>query len=389
MPRAISRRAALLAGLAGCAVPRRSGAQTGQELSIGSSSGELASALAAAVDGPELAPLGVAVQQRIEPAGIWRSRLLADRVAPHASIDVICLPDLPTYLLSLAVPFAPVTATAVPNLPHAAAALRVPYGVPFAFSALVIVLGSAAAAHPPESWRALWEPRWRQRIGLSDALPIHTLAAATLAAGGDMHDFSAGEKNLLALKAAGARLYPDDAAVGAALQSGEIDAAPMLLARAYQWQAPRSDAARSDAPGSEAVGRQAGASEAGGREALASEAGGTRARGGQVVGAKLSHVVPAEGAIPLTMMAAVPENARPLDQAMLYLNALLDPRAQLRLARRLGTVPTVDDVTVPPALLRQIGFTLREQQAFRTLDYAYLRRDIDRLMAFWNGRFKA
>ena len=87
--------------------------------------------------------------------------------------------------------------------------------------------------------------------------------------------------------------------------------------------------------------------------------------------------------------AAVPKNAPNKENAMAYLNAMLDPRAQVGFAQSMSYAPTVDNAAVPEPLMKEIGFTAAEQANMKYPDFEYLAKNNAALLDFWNKEFKA
>ena len=50
---------------------------------------------------------------------------------------------------------------------------------------------------------------------------------------------------------------------------------------------------------------------------------------------------------------------------------------------------TIANVSVPPELMKNIGFTEAQQAKFNVPDYAYMAQNASQLLDFWNKEFKA
>ncbi len=74
-------------------------------------------------------------------------------------------------------------------------------------------------------------------------------------------------------------------------------------------------------------------------------------------GIPVEMAIPEEGALPILFEAGVPKNSRAKESAFKYLNAMLDPQAQVAFARKMGYVPTVKDAKLPEDLAKQISLT--------------------------------
>jgi putative spermidine/putrescine transport system substrate-binding protein len=221
--------------------------------------------------------------------------------------------------------------------------LRKPYAVPHIYSARVILYNPNRVNPAPRSYADLWDPKWRGRIGLSDLLYAQYVETAAIAGGGGNSDFAPAWEKLREWKRLGARVYPSNEALAAALKSEEVWLTVMWLARGFMWKKS---------------------------------------------GIPLEHVVPAEGATSITYEMAVPRNARGKDQAWRYIGHMLDVRAQTAFADRMGYVPTVTDAPLPEALARQINLSPEDQAKLRMPDYGYMARMVPQVLDFWNREFK-
>jgi len=84
----------------------------------------------------------------------------------------------------------------------------------------------------------------------------------------------------------------------------------------------------------------------------------------------------------------VPRNAKNKEGAFAYLNAMLDPTAQIAFADRMGYVPTVKDAVLPEDLARQVSLTEAERARLLKTDYAYTMERSTQTLDFWNKQFK-
>lgn len=324
-------------------LPIRPARAAGQVV-VGCWGGDYADILGAAVDKRIIAPMGIDVVQDVANPEARKTKLIAERGSKHGSMDVACLGDTDMYQMSLLELFHPITATEVPNLINAFPELAQPYAVPQIYSALVVVYNPERVKPAPQSFADMFDPKWQGRLGFATENYAPNIAAATLAAGGTMNDYAPGMTKLMQYKAHDPKLYPSVEAVATALKSEEIWLTPMWLARGYMWRK---------------------------------------------AGIPVAHVVPEEGAIPVTFQASVPRNAPDLHNGLIYLNALLDPRAQVAFADRMGYIPTVRNANLPEGLMPEIGFTEGQRARFRKPNYDYLAKNMNKLLDFWNKSFAA
>ncbi len=311
-------------------------------ITVGCWSGAYAEALAAVIDGPLARDASITVHQAISNEQVRVARVSNPGAEPP--LDVAMLSDVDAYRLSLRQIFTPVTTAGVSSLPHVLPGLRAPYGVPQGSTALCVAYNPGRVSTPPRGFRALFEAAQKGQAGFSSELAIHNLAAAAVSQRNTAASLEAAKSTFLALKKAGTlRIYPTNEALGQAIASGEIAMAPMWRSRIYVWHQAKLDV-----------------------------------RAG----------IPVEGAIPFTILACVPKGGSKgsdtTASAMLYLDALLHPDAQLELATRLGLLPTVDGVRIDERLLGHIGFNPGQRARFRPLSVAAVAQNGVGLRHFWD-----
>src|SRR5215475_10609506 len=241
-------------------------------------------------------------------------------------MDVACLSDVDAYLVASTNAFETIDAAKVPRLDKVFAELRTDTAIPHIYSAQVILYNENLVKAPPTSWADLWDPKWRGRIGLADILyPANTLAAA-LAGGGSVSNYDPAEKKLMELRSLDVKIYPSNEALAAGLKSEEVWLTVMWLARGFMWKK---------------------------------------------AGIPLSHVVPKEGAASIVFEASVPRNARNKEGGFAYLGAMLDPKAQIAFADKMGYVPTVSDASLPEDIASQIALSEADRAKLLKPDYKY------------------
>jgi putative spermidine/putrescine transport system substrate-binding protein len=317
-------------------------AQSGQVV-VGTWGGDYGQLLNDLVDKPILAPKGIEVLQDVANADPRKTKLLAERQSRRGSMDVACLSDSDHYIVEETDAFEAVDPAKVSRLDKVFPALRTKTAIPHIYSAQVILYNVNHVKTPPTSWADLWDPKWRGRVGLADQLyPNNTLMAA-LAGGGSVSNYDPAEKKLLELRSLDAKIYPSNEALAAALKSEEVWLTSMWLARGFMWKK---------------------------------------------AGIPLSHVVPKEGAVSIVFEASVPRNARNKDGGFAYLNAMLDPKAQIAFADKMGYLPTVSDAVLPEDIAKQVSLSEADRARLLKPDYKYLTERSQRTLDFWNKQFK-
>jgi putative spermidine/putrescine transport system substrate-binding protein len=282
------------------------------------------------------------VQWDVAAQGPRKNKLIAERRLPKGTMDIACLSDVDMYDISLSGALETVDESKLPNLKNAVATLRKPYSVPHIYSGMVLVYNPNHAQ--PKAFADLWSDKYRGKVGIVDLLHTQIYMAATLAAGGTLSDFEPGKAKLLELKKLGVRVLPTNEAMAQALQSGEVWITPMWRARAIQWQN---------------------------------------------AGIPVTNVAPAEGAIPIVFDFGVPKNAPNKDGAYAWLNASLEPQAQVAFAQKMGYAPTVANAQLPPELAQKLTFSPEEQAKLRSPDYGYVAKEYQNLKQWWDREFLA
>lgn len=315
----------------------------GGQCTVGTWGGDYQDLLIANIDTPLVKPQGIEVLYDVAVAPPRKTKLIAERASRRGSMDVACLSDVDMFEMAQLNLFETIDATRVPNTANVVPALAKPYAIPHIYSGQVILYNPDKVSAPPKSYADLWDPKYRNRVGFADGLYLQVFSSAALVGGGSMSNFEPGKAKLKELRELGARVYPSNEALAVALKGEEVWLTIMWLARGFMWK-----------------------------------------KGG----INITHAVPVEGAQPIVFDMAVPKNARNKDAAYAWLNASLDPKAQVAFADKMGYVNTVTNATLPPELQAQIGFTPEQQANFRKPDYEYIAKNNSQLLDWWNREFK-
>ncbi len=296
------------------------------------------------VEKPLLVPQGIEVTQDLGSQDTRKTKLTAERAGRRGSMDVVHLGDADMYQMNLLNVFEPVPFDRLKNGGNIIPSLRKPYCIPHIVSAQVIIYNPDKITTPPKGFADLWDPKYQGRVAIPDLNYTAVTMGAAIAHGGSMSNWLPAKKALLDLKKLDPKLFPSHEQLVQAMKAEDVWIAPMWLAREFMWKKS---------------------------------------------GIKLAHIVPEEGAIPVIFEAAVPKNAQNKDNAWAYLDAMLDPTAQLGFADRMGYGPTVTNASLTPELASQISFTAAEQAKFRLPDYATQAVANPQILEFWNKEFKA
>jgi putative spermidine/putrescine transport system substrate-binding protein len=337
----------LLAGsaalLGASGLPRMAQAQSA-EVVVGTWGGDYGALLQSEIDEPLAKPLGITVSQDIANNDPRRTKLIAEKGSRRASMDVACINDIDTFMLNQQGVLEMVPESGVPRFAEVLPVLKKPQCIPHIYSAMVVVYNPSQIKTPPKSYADLFDPKYKGRVGYSDILYTYNVAAANIAGGGKADDMSEGKKLLADLKKNDPKVFPSNEALAAALKSEEVWISTMWLARGFMWKK---------------------------------------------AGIPVAWSVPDEGALPILFEAGVPKNARNKDAAWKYLNCMLDPKAQVAFAEKMGYVPTVKDAKLPDDLAKEISLTEAQQAKLRPLDYDFMQKERGAILDFWNKEFKA
>ncbi len=334
-------RRSLLAAAGALAMP--SIARAGGQVVVSTWGGDYGELLARNVEKPLLEPQGIEVLQDLGSQDTRKTKLIAEKAQRRGTMDVIHLSDADMYQMNLQGVFDAVPFDKLKNGKNIIGALNKPYSVPHIVSAQVIMYNPDKIKTPPKGFADLWNPAYKGRVAIPDLNYAVVAFGAAIAGGGSMSNWEPAKKMLLDLKKLDPKIYPSHETLIAGMKSEEVWIAPMWLAREFMWK-----------------------------------------KGGAV----LSHAVPEEGAIPVTFEAAVAKNSQHKDEAWAYLDAMLDAKAQLGFADKMGYGPTVTNAQLPGDLAGAISFTPEQQKAFRTPDYAYQAAQLPAVLDFWNRSFK-
>jgi putative spermidine/putrescine transport system substrate-binding protein len=339
-------RRSFLAGTAGVAassliLPSRPAfAQGGGRVVVGTWGGDYARLLTENIDQPLMEPEGFQIIQDQAGDPERRAKMLAERRLPRGSVDTNGLQDGSMYQVFSQGLVEELDFDKIPNAANLLPNMRLPYGVPQIFSGMVL-LYNPDKMDAPAAYADLFNPDLGSRLGIIDIQYRHNIAVASLIAGGSVTAVDEGKALLMELRQAGVRIYPTNEAFAQAFQTEEIDAGPMWKARALQWQ---------DA------------------------------------GINVQAVVPSEGMVPYVSGFVIPKNAPNPDGAYAYLNALLDPAAQIGFAENMGYAGTTN-VELPAELQARVGFTPEEVEAMNPMDFAFFsENDLD-LKTWWDQEF--
>jgi putative spermidine/putrescine transport system substrate-binding protein len=292
---------------------------------------------------PLVAPSGVSVIYDVGSALVRQTKMRAEAHSRRSSLDISLLRDNDMFQMQAEGTTVALDQAHIPNLANVIPQFRRGYAIPHIFSALVLVYDSSRVKTRPDGLAALLDPAYKGKVGLVDDQYDYLTLAGAMAAGKPAADLAAGQKFLRELQQNAPHVYPSTDALAVALKSGEIDVTVTWKARTLQWKK---------------------------------------------AGLPVDYVFPKEGALPATFEAGIAAGSKAVDCAFPYLNAMLDPRAQLAFAETMGYAPTVTNAALPPSLQQAVGFSGAELERIVPVDFAMLMKHKNEMLDFWNKDFR-
>ena len=332
--------AAALGGLA----PGQARGQAGGKMVLGTWGGDYSKLLTQNVEAPILKPKGVEVVHDIAGDSQRRAKLVAEKRLPRGTTDLQALSAAGSYEMWSAGVLEELDFGKIQNAKHLLTPMKTKFSVGHIYSGQVVLYNPALISPAPTSYNDLWDPRHAGKVGIIDIQYIGTLEAAALVSGGSMENFEPGKAKLLELRNRGVKMYPTNEAMAQALKTGEVGMCVMWKARGVMWQN---------------------------------------------AGVPVQAVTPKEGVVLYVSDFVVPKNAQNKAAAYAYLDAMLEPSAQVAFGETMGYNPTVTNVKLPEAVARRVAFSKEEQTRLITPNYDYIAKNDFQLKEWWDKVFKA
>jgi putative spermidine/putrescine transport system substrate-binding protein len=346
-PQPLSRRR-LLQGAsaltAAATLPFGADAQAKGKVVVGTWGGDYARLLNKNIEQPILIKDGWEVIQDQAGDPERRSKMLAERRLPRGTTDVQGLSALNMFQMHDAGVIDAIDYGKLKNAPNLLGSMKYPYGVGHIYSGKVIVQNDKLVAEAPTSYKATFDPKHGNKLGIIDIQYQYTLVCAAIAAGGKPGDLEPGKKLLLECKKAGMRIYPTNEAFAQGLKADEFGIGVMWKARVVQWQNAKIN---------------------------------------------VKAITPSEGALAYVSGFVIAKNAPNVDGAYAYLDAMLEKSAQEAFAVDMGYNPTVTNALVAQDLNGRIGFSSDEIKKLIDLDYDYMTKNDVALKDWWDKELKA
>jgi putative spermidine/putrescine transport system substrate-binding protein len=324
-------------------MPLGASAQAKGKIVVGTWGGDYARLLNKNIEQPILIPAGWEVVQDQAGDPQRRSKMLAERRLPRGTTDIQGLSALNMHQMDVAGVVEKLDYSKLKNNKNLLPSMKYPYGVGHIYSGKVALVNKSVVKDVPTSYKDVFDPKHGNKLGIIDIQYQYTLVAAAIAAGGTTSNLEPGQKLLLEMRKAGARIYPTNEAFAQGMKTGEIGIGIMWKARAVQWQK---------------------------------------------AGIEVEAITPSEGALAYVSGFVIPKNAPNKDGGYAYLDAMLEASAQENFAIDMGYNPTVTNAKVAPDLNKRIGFTEAEIGKLIDMDYKYMTDNDVALKEWWDKSFK-
>ncbi|BCB18230.1 substrate-binding domain-containing protein [Bosea sp. ANAM02] len=321
-------------------------AQAGGRVVIGTWGGDYARLLTKNIEDPILKAKGIEVVQDQAGDAPRRAKMVAERRLPRGTVDIQGLSAANMYEMNEAGVLEQLDYSKIPNAKNLLPTMKYPYGIGHIYSGNVVIYNPKIISPAPKGFKDWLDPKWGSKIGFIDIQYQSIFIAASMAATGgkDMNDMEKAKEILLAVKKAGARVYPTNEAFAQAMKNEEVGISAIWKARVVQWQN---------------------------------------------AGIPCEAVSPVEGIPTYVSGFVIQKNAPNKDNAYAYMDAMLAKAPQEAFAVDMGYNGTVSGLTIDPALHKRIGFTPEEEKTLKDLDYAFLAKNDAAMKEWWDKVFKA
>jgi putative spermidine/putrescine transport system substrate-binding protein len=321
-------------------------AQSGGRVVVGTWGGDYARLLTKNIEDPILKPKGIEVVQDQAGDAPRRAKMVAEKRLPRGTVDIQGLSAANMYEMNEAGVLEPLDYSKIPNAKNLLPTMKYPYGIGHIYSGNVIIYNPKLINPAPTGFKDWLDPKHGNKIGFIDIQYQSIFIAASMAATGgkDMNDIEKAKDVLLAVKKAGARVYPTNEAFAAAMKNEEIGISAIWKARVVQWQN---------------------------------------------AGIPCEAVSPVEGIPTYVSGFVIQKNAPNKANAYAYMDAMLAKAPQEAFAVDMGYNGTVTGLNIDPALQKRIGFTPEEEKTLKDLDYAFLAKNDSAMKEWWDKVFKS
>jgi putative spermidine/putrescine transport system substrate-binding protein len=330
-----------LAGV-GLAFGRTAFAQ-GKEIVVSNWGGDWNDRTVKYIEHPLLEEKGWKIVRDLNTAPQRRTKILAEKNLPRGSIDVAHVAISDAYLLNTNGAIDVIDFGRIANASDLVPAIKLPYFVPWLYSTWEIVYNPKYIKTPPTSLGELWNPQYKDKVGVTNQHYEDYMQMASLYATGKLHDLEAAKKKLLELKQVNRpKVYESHQQIAAGFKGEEIWIACNYRARGLQFQKD---------------------------------------------GVPVAVSFPKEGAALQTFGAVIPKKATRKAEAYQYLDALLDPKQLAELCQSNFYSPASNKVELTGETGARILHTAEQKQKLQSPDFGFLAKNTAAMLEWWTKSF--
>ena len=295
------------------------------------------------IEQPLLESKGWKVVRDLNTAPQRRTKILAEKNLPRGTLDVAHVPISDAYLLNTNGAVDVIDFGKIPNASDLVPAIKLPYFVPWLYSTWEIVYNPNYIKTPPTSLAELWNPKYKDKVGVTNQHYEDYMQMASLLATGKLHELEAAKKKLLELKQVNhPKVYESHQQIAAGFKGEEIWIACNYRARGLQFAKD---------------------------------------------GVPVAVSFPREGAALQTFGVVMPKRATRKAEAYEYFNALLDPKQLAELCQANFYSPASNKVQLTGDIGQKILHTPEQKAKLQSPDFGFLAANTAGMLEWWNKSF--
>jgi len=295
------------------------------------------------IEQPLLESKGWKIVRDLNTAPQRRTKILAEKNLPRGTLDVAHVPISDAYLLNSNGAVDVIDFGRIPNASDLVPAIKLPYFVPWLYSTWEIVYNPNYIKTPPTSLAELWNPKYKDKVGVTNQHYEDYMQMASLLATGKLHELDAAKKKLLELKQVNhPKVYESHQQIAAGFKGEEIWIACNYRARGLQFAKD---------------------------------------------GVPVAVSFPQEGAALQTFGAVMPKRATHKAEAYEYFNALLDPKQLAELCQANFYSPASKKVRLTGDIGQKILHTPEQMAKLQSPDFGFLAANTAAMLEWWNKSF--
>ena len=321
----------------------RSAFAQGKEIVVSNWGGDWNDRTVKYIEQPLLESKGWKIVRDLNTAPQRRTKILAEKNLPRGTLDVAHVPISDAYLLNTNGAVDVIDFGKIPNGSDLVPAIKLPYFVPWLYSTWEIVYNPNYIKTPPTSLAELWNPKYKDKVGVTNQHYEDYMQMASLLATGKLHELDAAKKKLLELKQVNhPKVYESHQQIAAGFKGEEIWIACNYRARGLQFAKD---------------------------------------------GVPVAVSFPKEGAALQTFGVVMPKRATHKAEAYEYFNALLDPKQLAELCQANFYSPASNKVQLTGDIGQKILHTPEQKAKLQSPDFGFLAANTAGMLEWWNKSF--